>query len=52
MDLPKGKNDPELAEVMADYVYENIFLHYTMKQWGKTPDQIDPSVTGASRLCG
>ena len=27
-------------------VYENVFLHYTMKQWGKTPDQIDPAVTG------
>ena len=38
-------NDPELAEV-ADYVYENVFLHYTMKQWGKTPDEIDPSVMG------
>ena len=41
----RRQNDPDLAEV-ADYVYENIFLHYTMKQWGKTPDQIDPSVTG------
>ena len=41
----RAKNDPELAEV-ADYVYENVFLHYTMKQWGKTPDQIDPSVMG------
>ncbi|MBQ6395615.1 MAG: UDP-galactopyranose mutase, partial [Atopobiaceae bacterium] len=35
----------DLQEV-ADYVYENIFLYYTMKQWGQTPDQIDPSVTG------
>ena len=41
----RSKNDPELAEV-ADYVYENVFLHYTMKQWGKTPDQIDPAVMG------
>ncbi|MCI1934443.1 MAG: UDP-galactopyranose mutase [Atopobiaceae bacterium] len=41
----REKNDPELTEV-ADYVYENVFLHYTMKQWGKTPDQIDPSITG------
>ena len=41
----REKNDPELAEV-ADYVYENVFLHYTMKQWGKTPDQIDPAVMG------
>ena len=44
MDL-REKNDPELSEV-ADFVYENIFLHYTMKQWGKTPDQIDPAVMG------
>ncbi len=44
MDL-REKNDPDLSEV-ADYVYENVFLHYTMKQWGKTPDQIDPSITG------
>ena len=41
----REKNDPDLVEV-ADYVYENVFLHYTMKQWGQTPDQIDPSVTG------
>ncbi|MCI1665253.1 MAG: UDP-galactopyranose mutase [Atopobiaceae bacterium] len=41
----REKNDPELTEV-ADYVYENVFLHYTMKQWGKTPDQIDPAITG------
>ena len=41
----REKNDPELAEV-ADYVFENVFLHYTMKQWGQTPDQIDPSITG------
>ena len=41
----RGKDDPELSEV-ADYVYENVFLHYTMKQWGKTPDQIDKSITG------
>ncbi|MBS5865856.1 MAG: UDP-galactopyranose mutase [Coriobacteriaceae bacterium] len=38
-------NDPELSEV-ADYVYENVFLYYTMKQWGKTPDEIDPAITG------
>lgn len=41
----RNRNDAELAEV-ADYVYENVFLHYTMKQWGKTPDQIDPAITG------
>ena len=41
----REKNDPDLVEV-ADYVFENVFLYYTMKQWGQTPDQIDPSVTG------
>ena len=37
--------DPDIRQI-ADYVYENIFLHYTMKQWGQTPEQIDPAVTG------
>lgn len=36
--------DPELAKV-ADYVYEHVFVHYTMKQWGTTPEQIDPNTT-------
>ncbi|AEB06857.1 UDP-galactopyranose mutase [Coriobacterium glomerans PW2] len=44
MELRK-KNDPDLIEV-ADYVYKNVFLFYTMKQWGQTPDEIDPSITG------
>jgi len=37
--------DPEIRQI-ADFVYENIFLHYTMKQWGQTPEEIDPAVTG------
>ena len=44
MDL-RERNDSDLAE-LADYIYQNVFLYYTMKQWGKTPDQIDPAVTG------
>lgn len=31
---------------IADFVYENIFLKYTMKQWGQKPEEIDPSVSG------
>lgn len=38
-------SDPDIRQI-ADYVYENIFLHYTMKQWGQTPEEIDPAVTG------
>ena len=30
---------------LAEYIYENVFLYYTMKQWGQTPEQIDPNVT-------
>lgn len=30
---------------LAEYIYENVFLYYTMKQWGQTPDEIDPNVT-------
>jgi UDP-galactopyranose mutase len=40
----RGIEDPELAEI-ADFVYENVFLHYTQKQWGVTPEEVDPSVT-------
>ena len=36
--------DPEIA-ALADYVYEHVFVHYTMKQWGTTPEQIDPNTT-------
>ena len=27
-------------------IYEKVFLHYTIKMWGKSPDEIDPAVTG------
>lgn len=40
----RENTDPELREV-ADYVYENVFVHYTMKQWGQTPEEIDPAIT-------
>jgi len=36
--------DPEIAAI-ADYVYEHVFIHYTMKQWGQTPEEIDPNTT-------
>lgn len=40
----KNNKDKDIREI-ADFVYNNIFLHYTMKQWGKTPGEIDPNVT-------
>ncbi len=40
----RAQDDPELAEI-ADFVYKNVFLYYTQKQWGLTPEEVDPSVT-------
>ena len=44
LELMNHEND-ELQEI-AKYVYENVFLKYTMKQWGKSPKEIDPAVSG------
>ena len=41
--------DPELS-ALADYVYGHVFVRYTMKQWGQTPEEIDPNTT-ARRRC-
>lgn len=41
----RGHADPEIR-MIAEYVYENIFLRYTMKQWGQKPEDISPEVTG------
>lgn len=40
----REEGDPALAEI-AEYVYENVFLHYTLKQWGMKPEEIDPATT-------
>ena len=40
----RRNDDPEIAQ-LADYVYENVFLHYTMKQWDQSPEEIDPNTT-------
>ena len=40
----RENTDPEVRAV-ADYVYENVFVYYTMKQWGQTPEEIDPATT-------
>ena len=40
----KQSTDKDL-QFLADFVYEKIFLHYTMKQWGMKPEEIDGAVT-------
>lgn len=39
------KQDDKDLQFLADFVYEKIFLNYTIKQWGIKPDEIDASVT-------
>lgn len=29
---------------LADFVYKKVFLNYTIKQWGKKPEEIEPHV--------
>ena len=43
LDLKKSA-DADL-QFLADFVYEKIFLHYTEKQWGLSPEKISSSVT-------
>lgn len=40
----RQNQDPEIA-ALADYVYDHVFVQYTMKQWGQTPEEIDPNTT-------
>ncbi len=30
---------------LAEFIYEKVFLRYTLKQWGLRPEELDPSVT-------
>ena len=39
------KQDDEDLKFLANYVYEKVFLHYTTKQWGVEPTEVDGAVT-------
>lgn len=39
------EEDPELR-TLGEFVYEKIFVHYSAKQWGLRPEELDRSVTG------
>jgi len=32
-------------KLLADYIYEKVFHHYTVKQWNLRPEELSPSVT-------
>lgn len=40
----RKSEDADIRE-LAEFVYNNVFLNYTMKQWGQKPEEIDPATT-------
>lgn len=38
-------HEDEDLRMIGQFVYDNIYVYYTMKQWGKKPEEIDPAVT-------
>lgn len=43
--LQLKQSDDKDLQFLADFVYEKIFVHYTMKQWDMKPEEIDGAVT-------
>ena len=39
------EQDDDDLRFLAQYVYDNVFVHYTEKQWGTDPSKIDGAVT-------
>jgi len=40
----QNQDDPDL-KYLAEYIYEHVFLHYTQKQWGMTPEEVGGTAT-------
>lgn len=40
----KNHSNPEII-FLADYIYKNVFLGYTLKQWALKPEELDFTVT-------
>ena len=49
--LELKKEEDEDLKLLANYIYEKVFLNYTAKQWGLKPEDIDPDVTGRVPIC-
>ena len=43
--LALKKEDDKDLRFLSEFIYEKIFKHYTAKQWGVSPEEIDPEVT-------
>ena len=44
--LELRKTDDKDLELLAQYIYEKVFLGYTVKQWGVRPEDLAASVSG------
>ncbi len=42
--LTLRKTEDKDLSFLAEYIYEKVFFHYTLKQWGLQPQELDPSV--------
>lgn len=40
----QNQDDPDL-KYLANYIYEYVFLHYTKKQWGMSPEEVGGTAT-------
>lgn len=43
--LKLKENPNKDLHFLAEYIYNNVFLGYTLKQWGMSPEELDFSVT-------
>jgi len=43
--LQLKKENDELLKMLADFIYEKVFLNYTVKQWNLKPEELDETVT-------
>lgn len=43
--LKMRETDDTDIKFLADYIYKNVFLGYTTKQWGLKPEELDYNVT-------
>jgi len=39
------KSTDKDLQLLAEFVYEKVFVHYTAKQWGMKPEEMDGAVT-------
>lgn len=43
--LQMRQSKDKVIQELGEYIFEKVFLHYTMKMWDLRPEEIDPSVT-------